>query len=276
MGSTMLSETNADIEENIPKRTGESENGPIWLIEGISRQLEDLACLKSHIFREICLFSIIECLAQDYYNYPRNRPQDVFIDYLLKFNDKHAFLKDVDPVTLYYRVEGYFTAEDKEKFETRLDDILRFDRRDINSVINHHLVEEVFSYIGKKITESQTHELQKQHRFVNLMYKLRCKLSHENQSPGGTGQHQTSYVGRLPYYDRTTLAFIDKADEAPAQRTYWQLVMPVDFLVDALNSCLKNHLEDCNKRGVRPFENNAARVDMFLSWYDPDSFPKSR
>lgn len=272
----MQSEVNADFEENTQKRTEESGNGPIWLMEGISKQLVDIACLKSHILREVCLFSIIEGLAQDYSNYPKNHDQDVFVDYLLEFNKSHTFLKEIDPVTLYYRVEAYFSAKDREKFETKLDDILRFNRMDINSVINNHLVEEIFSYLGKNITEYQALELKKQHRFVNLMYRLRCKLSHENQSPGGTGQYQTSLVGELPYYERMSLVFRKEADEAPTKRIYWQLVMSEKFLVDALNSCLENHLEDCKKRGVRPFENNASRVSMFMSWYDPDSFPKPK
>ena len=61
--------------------------------------------IKDRELQLLCMFSLIDCMAQEWANYPQKGEQDVFCDFVLKHQTKYNFLNEIDPITLYYDVE---------------------------------------------------------------------------------------------------------------------------------------------------------------------------
>ena len=68
--------------------------------------------IPDNYFKGVCYFSLIEKFAQEYSDYPTNKPAKAFCDFVIKFEASYAFLNEYDPVTIYYD----FKTQLKENF----------------------------------------------------------------------------------------------------------------------------------------------------------------
>ena len=83
------------------------------LTAAVKKEVEDLRHRFEHYielidsitdrdFQLLCMFSMIDSLAQEWANYPPKNEQDVFCDFVLKHQTKYDYLNEIEPVTLYY------------------------------------------------------------------------------------------------------------------------------------------------------------------------------
>lgn len=203
----------------------------------------------------LAYFSIIEMMAQEYSNFPTKHLQDSFTDFVLKFQNKYDYLKLIDPVTLYYRVKDVlpqtitltslpdggiyypYTAAIREKaFEIQ------------NALAN---IKDI-NYVEKKL---------KDHRYVDLLYRMRCRLSHEFSAP------HTSLNAKAtePYYISCSRVYL--TNSRIASDDVWQLKFPVCFVKELCLNCFDNYMKCCSETHTSPNKNNGLDRFCELSWY---------
>lgn len=73
--------------------------------EWIAKTMNEIEKVEMKEVKLLTYFSILEMMAQEYDNFPSNKLQDSFTKFVLQFQNKYDFLEEVDPVTLFYRVE---------------------------------------------------------------------------------------------------------------------------------------------------------------------------
>ena len=224
-------------------------------VYSIFHQLDDI---EPVIIKELCYFSIMESIAQDIQNYPTKRLQDVFTEFILKYQNRYDFLELLEPVTLFYRKEeelskyinldcitdgGIYFPEDN---------VIRHMANEIESVVNEKL-----NYKGEK-----ANKLLKNHRYVDLLYRLRCRLSHEFCESGTT----ESQFHDIPYYMNSYRMYVK--DERIVSDNVWTMQVPVIFLKNLCINCIDNYLDDCVENVLLPIKNNNLDRICELSWYN--------
>jgi len=72
--------------------------------------LDEAYSIQNRVFRNICMFSLIDCLAQEYKNYPSYNSTEAFCDFVLEFQDVCDYLDAIEPVTLFYDYEPHINT----------------------------------------------------------------------------------------------------------------------------------------------------------------------
>lgn len=273
----------------------EAVENSIQLIKRIvTNQICDISRLCDLTLQELCLFSILESLAQDYAGYVSDINQDTFTDFVLKFCSGISNLEEMDPVTFYYRIRSSITMRIQTdanpgdciipslmiNLERRLRLVISSNLNNFAPVINDKVIGNI---LGKVLDELKKPDykcdvdmLIKQHRIVDLMYRLRCKLSHENQSSGGTGALSPLWEETVPFYINSVAIYTVAGTNNLEKQNRMQLIMPVGFVKKVLEYCLHNYMEYCRISNVSPYYRNSLGRQHFLSWYDSDKLPESR
>ena len=75
--------------------------------------------IEDSVFQSVCLFTLLDCFAQEYNNYPHGKNNTSFCKFIKDFAENSSVidLEKFDPITLYYRCE-------KLKNSCSLDDLL--------------------------------------------------------------------------------------------------------------------------------------------------------
>ena len=203
----------------------------------------------------LCYFSLLESFAQDEANYPDRGMQKTFTEFVIEYQNICSYITSVDPVTLFYHVENNLNgAADLSEF---VDGGVycptdQFVRNKADSLLKK--IEEV---LGKKKRE----KLECQHRYVDLLYRMRCRLSHEFSSAA----MPTTIIHIEPYYisyNRTY--FIDGKEVNDA---VWELNIPGEFEKNICLNCIGNYLEKCLRSNRWPTPNDSMGRLCKLSWY---------
>lgn len=251
------------------------ETGLVTAIDvrtGVLKQIDEIEALRDQILQELCLFSLIESLAQEHAAYPPRDQQRVFTGFVLKFDDEHKLLNKTDPVTLFYHVENQIDPEDLHDLETDLSRSIGLGKDNLWRVINSPIADRILGCINVKFGQSYADKLKRQHRYVDLLYRLRCKLSHENQPLGGTNQYSPFIEATEPYYIEKRL--LNKDRNGIYRIKYWAPIIPLAFIKDVLISCLDKYLEYCRESHIHPYSNNAKERSCLFSWYDDERLPE--
>lgn len=217
-----------------------------------------MAAVENTEVKEIKLltyFSIIEMMAQEHYDFPTKSLQGTFTRFVLEFQNKYDFLELIDPVTLYYRVENIVSAavgldnlEDGGVYYPK-SGIIREKADTLKAAISEAKGEE---YASKKAAE---------HRYVDLLYRMRCRLSHEFSAP----HMSLNQNAHKPYYINCSRQYVTKtgiiSDEV------WQLLFPITFIKELCLNCFENYLGYCLENHIPPNKNNGMDRCCELSWY---------
>ncbi len=172
-----------------------------------------------------------------------------------KLWDMEVLLEAVDPVTLFYRVEDIVSP--KVNLNNLVDDEIYFPNYKILSDKVVEIQNELIKQKGKEYTEKKL----KEHQYVDLLYRMRCRLSHEFSAP------RVSY-GKVidePNYINCSRQYVSGGrlvnDEV------WYLLFPISFVKDLCLNCFENYLDYCLKEHIPPNKNNGFDRLCELSWH---------
>ena len=107
-------------------------------------------------------FSIIEMMAQEYYDFPARNMQDTFTEFVLEFQDRYDYLELTDPVTLYYHTEDIVFPR------VTLDDLIDGEEYCPMETVIRNKVEENIAYTQSIIAKIKDLELSGPNTFVYM------------------------------------------------------------------------------------------------------------
>lgn len=194
-------------------------------------------------------------MAQEYENFPTRCLQNSFAEFVLKFQNKYDYLALTDPITLYYRVKDVLpqtitlsSLSDGEIYYSQTA-VIREKASEIQNALEK--VKDV-DYVNKKL---------KEHRYVDLLYRMRCRLSHEFSVPYTfLGENVTE-----PYYISCSRVY--RTNSRTVSDDVWELQFPVCFVKELYLNCFNNYMEHCLKTHTPPNKNNGLDRFCELSWY---------
>ena len=223
--------------------------------EWISKAMDAVEETKVKEIKLLTYFSIIEMMAQEHYDFPTKSLQGTFTKFVLEFQNKYDFLELTDPVTLYYRVEDIISAainlddlEDGGVYYPK-SGIIREKADTLKAAITEAKGEE---YASKKMAE---------HRYVDLLYRMRCRLSHEFSAP----HMSLNQNAHEPYYINCSRQYVTKTGIVSDE--VWQLLFPTSFIKELCLNCFDNYLEYCLSNHIPPNRHNGMDRFCELSWY---------
>lgn len=213
--------------------------------------------ITDNCFQAICYFSLLECFAHEYGNYPKNKSGKTFCDFVLRFQRSYDFLGMIDPVTLFYN------------FKSQLDD--SFDLSFVDSMGCYTPENAIKSGKSEKMIEKLKisgvpEKAINKHKYVKLLYSLRSKLSHELSPPGGVMESNHQFLGKYPYYISCGRSYV--INDIIIRDNVWELTIPVGFIKNLTLECLNNYLKYSLQHKKDPFENNVITRKSKMTWYD--------
>lgn len=223
--------------------------------EWIAKTMNEIEKIEMKEVKLLTYFSIMEMMAQEYDNFPSNKLQDSFTKFVVKFQNKYDFLEAVDPITLFYRVEDIVVP-----------------KVNLNNLVDGEIYLLKSKHISDKVLEIETeliakngkeyaHKRLKEHRYVDLLYRMRCRLSHEFSAP----HISFNKVINEPSYINCSRQYVSNG--RLVNDAVWQLRFPVGFVKDLCLNCLENYLDYCLKEHIPPNKNNGLDRKCELSWY---------
>ena len=123
--------------------------------EFLNNELIEVDKIEDVTLQLICIFSLIDRLAQEQAGYPSRRFQEVFCQFVLKHQKQCDYMESVEPITLYYRVEDLIEEvqllpnSPLEK-EISLDSLGYLSATPIKDVLSKNKSQEILDYIKKK------------------------------------------------------------------------------------------------------------------------------
>lgn len=204
----------------------------------VNELIDDIENMKFYEHKYLCLFSLIETFAQNYSSYPPKGTRKCFSDFILKFSDKekYSYLDEVDPVTLNYDLENKAYKPDELS--------------DGNIYIPSS--SSIVQMRNKLNFNNIPSSIKNNHKYINLIYNVRSKTSHEGQSAGIIKWSNENEMDTPIYMDFTS---------------YWRLLFPYTFLRNLFLNCINNYLDYQKEKGADPFDNNFDRKSFF-AFYD--------
>lgn len=198
---------------------------------------------------------LIESIAQDVADYPDKQQQKTFVHFVLKYQSLYSYLETVDPITLFYHSEKEIG-----------------DKVNLNDFIDGSVYEPQDKFIRDKadsIKEALCDTLGVQnadkmvgkHRYVDLLYRLRCRVSHEFSH----SHISINTFHKEPYYMSYNRTYVSKGKIV--RDDVWQLQIPTQFVKDLCANCINNYLDECIKENVLPTANDSMERFCELSWY---------
>ena len=243
-------------------------------IAAIRTYLEkELACvdaIENTTMQAICMFAMIDCLAQENANYI-GKPHDVFCNFVLKHQKQCDYLESVEPVTLYYHVEDLIEESEPlpgfppEKVISLEDFGYLYDVQ-AESILSRGKSQEILDYIEKKKGRKFAEDKAREHKLINLLYRMRSKAVHEMSGLGESWKNKHGFQPDVPYYREVSRGYV--LDGNWVYDDVIELVFPNSFIRNVLVDCINGYLADCESTKHFPFSNNDITRKLNLTWYD--------
>lgn len=238
----------------------------------LKKELSSIDQITNPTMQLICMFSLMDSLAQERANYPWDSKK-AFCDFVLTHQKQCDYLECVEPVTLYYRVEDLIEKSvlipgfPPEK-EITLSSLGYLHVQPVRRIIASAKAQEILDYIAKRKGPKFAQKKKEEHEFISLIYRMRSKAVHEMS---GLGEN-TSFIKHLmpqePYYHDVGRGYVLDGDIVFDD--ICELVIPNAFIRNILQDCVDGYLDECEKKSRFPFENNSITRKYRLSWYDND------
>ena len=235
----------------------------------LEKELSAIDQITNPTMQLICMFSLLDSLAQERANYPWDSKK-AFCDFLLAHQKQCDYLECVEPVTLYYRVEENiektvllpgFPPEKK----ISLDSLGYLDFHLVKETIASGKAQEILDYIAQKKSSQFAEKKRQEHQFISLIYRMRSKAVHEMSGLGETSFYR-EYLPKEPYYRDVGRGYVLNGDIVSDD--ICELVIPNAFIRNILQDCVDGYLNECKELKRFPFENNRITRKHRLSWYD--------
>lgn len=247
-------------------------------IEEVRRLLEEANSIPNKCFRNICMFSLIDSLAQEYANYPSTGSRKTFCDFVIRFQDKYSYLEKVEPVTLFYdyepnikEIEKHPELKDRapelcsKKLEVSLDDLRIEDETKVEQILNTNKADELLRLIERDKGSKEANKYRRKHSLIFLLYKMRSKAVHELSRMGRDNKWETNHDE--PFY--RDVKRIYTRDGNIVSDDVLELVFPNKFIYNLALNVIENYLSECEKQQRLPFENNSNfKRGVVITWND--------
>ena len=244
------------------------------------KSLDEAYNNDNKVFKTISIFSLIDCLAQEYANYPSRDTAKAFCAFVLKFQDKYDYLDKVEPVTLFYDYEDniekiirYPELIDiepslcKPELEISLSKLRLRDETPVKKVIDSSFLDELLKIIERDKGDKIANRYSNQHTLIRLLYKMRSKAVHELSHIGGETKWERADGFNEPFYRDLTRLYVDEG--YIVRDKVYELVIPSKFLYDLAQNVIDNYLKHCVDTQSLPFKNNNKyKRKVMITWND--------
>lgn len=237
----------------------------------LDKRVASIDTIKDPTLQLICMFSLIDCLAQEWAGYPIRNFKGVFCDFVLAHQKTYDYLGKVEPVTLYYRIEDWIEKSPllpgfpPEK-EVSLESLGYIDSRLVKDVLPNGKADEILHYIAKKNGAVFAAQKAKEHRLIELIYRMRSKATHEMTGLGQETVLKKQYHFTEPYYRDVGRLYV--LDDKVVSDNVCELVIPNSFIRIILDDCIDGYFSECREKCREPFSNDGITRKYLLSWYD--------
>lgn len=262
-----------DADEYLKKKIDEAR-------QMLLTSLDEAYSIQNRVFRNICMFSLIDCLAQEYKNYPSYNSTEAFCDFVLEFQDFCNYLDAIEPVTLFYDYEPHINTivrypELQEiepslcgpELEITIDKLRIDDETKVEEIIGNSFSSELLNIIKRDKGEKTADQYRKRHTMIRLLYKMRSKAVHELSHIGGENKWEMQDGIDKPFY--RDLSRLYKHEDNIVNDNIIELVIPSKFIYELSKNVIDNYLKDCSKNKRLPFENNrTGKRDVVFTWND--------
>ena len=253
----------------------------------LKKKLEEANSIQNQCYKNICMFSLIDSLAQEYADYPTQDAQKTFCDFVIKYQDRYSYLGKVEPVTLFYDYEPYIREIErhpelrdivpelcsKEK-EISLMDLRLEDEKKVEEIIDSDKAKELLNLIERDYGVNTAEKFKKRHTLINLLYKMRSKSVHELSRMGGANNWEIQAGYDEPFYRDMSRIYTSNGNIV--SDNIFELVFPSGFIYNLAANVIGNYLSECDKQQRLPFENNSNfRRDVTYTWNDKKIIAKS-
>lgn len=248
----------ADINKNIDE-----------IRELFSHILDHIDQLSDDILQCLCMFSVVDCFAQEWAEYPSHGNSKAFCDFVMRFQDRYDFFSKIEPITLYYCVETIiektvlFPGMDPEPV-VNVDDIGIIEP--FTKVVDSKFSKDLLAYIQQNCDEKLCSRLFKEHSVVRLLYQMRSKIVHELSGLGSENKWDKNDKKVEPYYRDMGRMYV--YDGNVISDDVYELVFPVSFIRSLAENCIYNYLDICMIEHRYPFSREWPKRNMTLCWYD--------
>ncbi len=234
---------------------------------------KELACvdaIDNTTMQAICMFAMIDCLAQEEANYI-GKPHDVFCNFVLNYQKQCDYLESVEPVTLYYHVEDLIDEEEPypgaspEKVIS-LDGLGYAQDVKVEDYLIQGKSQEILDYIERKMGKPYADKKAQEHQLITLLYRMRSKAVHEMSGLGESRTDLPDLRPVVPYYRDVGRGYV--LDGNWVSDNVIELVFPNVFIRSILVDCINGYLEACKANRHFPFSNNGITRKPNLTWYD--------
>lgn len=217
----------------------------------------------------ICMFSLLDSLAQEQANYPWDSKK-AFCGFILAHQKQCDYLTYVDPVTLFYRVEDLieksvlipgFPPEKVISLET-----MGLHMHSVRESVLSGKAQEILTYISQKKGPQFAEKMMREHQMISLLYRMRSKAVHEMSSLGQRLQGNERFAPTEPYYRDVGRLYVLNGDVVSDNA--YELIIPNAFIRNILQDCVDGYLSACREKKRFPFENNSMSRKYRLTWYD--------
>lgn len=218
----------------------------------------------------ISMFSLIDMLAQEQANYPPDF-KSAFREFVLKYQKQCDYLEEIEPVTLYYRVEDLideveFMPGMPPQKEVSIDSLGYLHAKPVKKVLPQGKSKEILDYIERKKGPAFAAKKSEEHQLISLLYRMRSKAVHEMSGLGESFHFHKERKPVEPYYRDVGRSYVE--DEHWVHDDVIELVIPNIFVRNILVDCIDGYLTDCLENKRFPFSNNCLTRKHRLSWYD--------
>ena len=206
----------------------------------------------------IGMFSMIDMLAQEQANYPRESKY-AFYEFVLKHQKQCDYLEEIEPITLYYRVEDliddveFIPGMPPEK-EVSIDSLGYLHAKTVKSILPQGMAKEILDYAERKKGYTFAARMATEHQLVSLLYRMRSKAVHEMSGLGESLQLREEFKPAEPYYRDVGRGYVE--DGYLVRDEVIELVIPNIFLRNILVDCIEGYLADCLESKRFPFSND--------------------
>ncbi|MGN0961565.1 MAG: hypothetical protein ACI4PF_05150, partial [Christensenellales bacterium] len=169
------------------------------------KELKIIDRIEDVTFQSIGIFSLIDCLAQESSQYPTENTRKTFCDFVIRHQKQYNYINEVEPITLYYRVEDLIDKSvlidgfPPEK-EVSIDDMGYLDNITVKSLLNRCKSNEILKYLSNKYGKEFATSIAKDHQIISLIYQMRNKAVHEMSGLGESLKKTIDMYPNEPYY----------------------------------------------------------------------------
>lgn len=236
----------------------------------LNQQLACIDNIKQPTMQLICMFALLDSLAQESCNYSKGS-NAAFCDFVKKYQTRCKYISRVEPISLYYHVEDLIDKVSPSLWlppekEILLDYFSLSDIIPAEPIILSDKAQEILNYIEKKEGSDYRKKKEREHSFISLIYRMRSKAVHEMSGLGRPLGFEDHRAQTEPYYLDTDRIYV--ANGNVVRDHVFELVIPNVFIRGILEDCITGYLEDCQSQHRHPFSNDGITRKCWLSWYD--------